>query len=108
MPNYKVKEYMHSFEIDPDDQYEFPRDQHLTYEKIINWEDTNEMIDVYGIAKKALVTKYAVTDGEMEDFENELSLFQYNYSDMTNRHYLTWEIDDGEMVDFICISIEEI
>jgi len=37
MAKYEVKEYIGTFPYNDDDQYEFPRENHLTYETEVEW-----------------------------------------------------------------------
>jgi hypothetical protein len=104
MAKYKVKEYHAEFEYDENDEYEFPRKKHLTYETEVTWDNT---FCPTQIAVKALWDKYQ-DQVEEDEFLETFAAFSYGYDDYSNLHYLSADWCDGDNVEFICISIKEI
>lgn len=105
---YKVKEYIGSFVVDPEDveiDLQFPTAEFLRYEAEV---ECDGPFDPYAVGLAGLRPKYAPDDDEVEDFKNELSVFDYFYDEVSDIHYLHWQIDDGENVDLIEISIQKI
>lgn len=104
MAKYKVKEYIAEFEYDEDDQYEFPRQKHLKHEAEVEWDNS---FCPTQIAVKALWDKYQ-DEVDEDEFLETFALFSYGYDNCSNLHYLSTDWCDGEIVEFICISIKEI
>lgn len=105
MAKFKVKEYMGVFPYNEDDQYEFPKPEHMMFETEVDWE--NKFCPTQ-IAAKGLWKKYADELMDEDEFLDQFTIFNYGYCDLTNRHWLGTDLCDGDVVEFIAISIKEI
>jgi len=105
MAKYKVKEYQHVFPYNEDDQYEFPRPEHMTFETEVEWD--NKFCPTQ-IAAKGMWVKYRDELMDFDEWLDQFVMFNYGYCDFTNRHWLSTDLCDGDNVKFIAISIKEV
>lgn len=110
MANYKVVEFIGSFPSPDWDQdvysWDFPKDEHKSYETTLDWENK---FDARKIVAKALWGKYADDLMEYEDWEREFETWEEDY--MENRdvpYWLHYEVDDGDNIELISVSIVKI
>jgi len=105
MAKYKVKEYQHVFPYNEDDQYEFPRPEHMTFETEVEWD--NKFCPTQ-IAAKGMWEKYRDELMDEDEWLDQFVVFSYGYCHATNRHWLGTDLCDGKNVEFIAISIKEV